>query len=184
MCISQNNQITIIDNLESNFLFVSFFRRRNIIVRLRQKLYWIERAYIFFFQIFQKEKYNRQVEYARQVAEKNRVKLENSSRKVGPPRPKEDPVKEDLLDRRRIVSTTYHILPKAEEKNIRVSCNSTDPCQNPRPQKVFLTFRQKSVSGRVFHKIKCFALFSFYFWTAWSDSDCSITCKFVIKTQL
>ncbi len=59
----------------------------------------------FFCFIFQKEKYNRQVEYARQVAEKNRVKLENSSRKVGPPRPKEDPVKEDLLDRRRIVSS-------------------------------------------------------------------------------
>ncbi len=34
--------------------------------------------------------------------------------------------------------------------------------KNPRPKKVFLTFRQKSVFGRVFHKINCFALFSFY----------------------
>ena len=57
--------------------------------------------------------------------------------------------------------------------------------KNPRPKKVFLTFRQTLVFGCVFRKINCFALFSFYFcfyfWSARSYSDCSITYKSVIK---
>ena len=71
---------------------------------------------------------------------------------------------------------------QAEEKNICVSCNSTDPCQKPLTQKSFSDFLAKIGFWLcVFRKINCFVLFSFYFWTARSYSDCSITCKFVIK---
>ena len=53
--------------------------------------------------IFQKDKINRQQEYARQIKEKNRMALESSRRKAPPPGPKEDPEKESLLDRRKMV---------------------------------------------------------------------------------
>ncbi len=61
---------------------------------------YADEAYLF---VFQKEKIMRQQGYARQIMEKNRQTLENSRYRAPPPRPKPDPEKEHLSDRRKLV---------------------------------------------------------------------------------
>ena len=86
------------------------------------------------------------------------------------------------LGQKKSFPTVYN-MPRPRKKIFVFHVTRPTHVKDPRTKKVFLTFWQKLVFGRVFHKINCFALFSVYSGTArsYSISDCSITCKFVKK---